>query len=444
MGSADKRPLRIAVIGVGLAGAAVGAFAKSLPDIDIRLYERSLVHRHVGAWIGVTPAGQLLLEEICGENVVDSICSRTYSDPTVRDWQSGRVLLSGGPLPENASPEERRSRRGQAGTTRQDLLQVIINQLPKDCVFLGKKGTSFAVNDDSATVHFHDGSHVEVDLVVVADGIKSKLRQQLYPENVVKYLPQVEYMEVFEREHLSRTIPDLPEGTHCFFQEEKMVFIGDIGRGRFGFIAVMPDDPEQVAQLGWADSMNSSRLSKLREQLEGCTPLINKILDQSRNMGIFPIARGGWLTSLIANDRICFVGDAAHPTGGAFGAGCSFAFEDAKTLTLALNHSYRVNGCWSNETIRRALELYNATRGPHILKVFQLLEASQEPGSQTERGKLATAQQMKWLTTIDTELEFQKALASEGKDPGALSRPVLETFLPAQEVLKMVAPRGSL
>ncbi|OOQ84072.1 hypothetical protein PEBR_32112 [Penicillium brasilianum] len=351
MDSAEKRPLRIAVIGVGLAGAAVGAFAKSLPDIDIRLYERSLVHRHVGA---------------------------------------------------------------------------------------------LAVNDDSVTVHFHDGSHVEVDLVVVADGINSKIRQQLYPENVVKYMPQVEYMEVFEREHLSKTIPDLPQGTHCFFQEERMVFIGDIGRGRFGFIAVMPDDSEQVAQLGWADSINSTRLSKLRAQLERCNSLIHKILDQSKNMGIFPIARGGWLTSLIANDRICFVGDAAHPTGGAFGAGCSFAFEDAKTLILALNHTYGVNGCWSKETIRRALNLYNATRSPHILKVFQLLEASQEPESQTERGKLATAQQMKWLTTIDTEVEFRKALASEGNGPVTLTRPVPETLLPAQEVLKMVAPRGSL
>lgn len=73
-----------------------------------------------------------------------------------------------------------------------------------------------------------------------------------------------------------------------------------------------------------------------------------------------------------------------------------------------------------------------------------MLEASQEPESQTERGKLATAQQMKWLTTIDTEVEFRKALASEGNGPVTLTRPVPETLLPAHEVLKMVAPRGSL
>lgn len=184
----------------------------------------------------------------------------------MRDWQSGRVLHSGCPLPENASPEERRRRRGQAGTTRQDLLQSIINHVPKDCVFLGKKGTSLAVNDDSVTVHFHDGSHVEVDLVVVADGINSvsflqsplpsvntdisaedspatisRERSEIHVSRagihfehhtfhalILDPRPQVEYMEVFEREHLSKTIPDLPQGTHCFFQEERMVFIGDI------------------------------------------------------------------------------------------------------------------------------------------------------------------------------------------------------------------------
>ncbi|KAJ5758367.1 hypothetical protein N7520_005523 [Penicillium odoratum] len=221
-------------------------------------------------------------------------------------------------------------------------------------------------------------------------------------------------MEVFDRKELSAKVEDLPSGTTCFFHDETMVFMGDIGCGRFGLICVVPDDPTVTSKLGWADDTDPKRLKLLKEHFKEWNPMVRNVLDLSKDMGVFP-------------------------TGGAFGAGCSFAFEDAKTLTLALKHVHRETGRWSAGALKRALELYDNTRSPHIFKIFEVLESADGPEEQSAHVKMEGVKQMKWLTNIDTEEEFYRTLSRK-----ILPSYQREGLLPANEIISMFSPRGSV
>lgn len=127
-------------------------------------------------------------------------------------------------------------------------------------------------------------------------------------------------------------------------------------------------------------------------------------------------------------------------TGAALGAGCSFAFEDSQTLSLALNHAYAKDGTWSAETVETAREyyadrrsaialsanlvpavnLYDSARGPHLRKIFKLLEREDMTLNGTVKTEAALEEERKekakgttWLTNFDPELEFAAVIAGD-------------------------------
>ncbi|WPG99927.1 FAD/NAD(P)-binding domain-containing protein [Acrodontium crateriforme] len=414
-----QKRLRIAIIGVGLAGAALASFLKSVPNADVQLYERSKAHRKVGAWLGLTPTAQSLVEEICGEKTVDSICDRTYGKPVKRHWQTGEILFQPDPIPDHLTPDERKSMRNTANTVRQDLHQILLDKIPDEQIHMGKKAFDFSVCDGVVTVYFEDDSSIEVDLLIVSDGINSKLRTKIYPKIKPQHLPLLQHMEVFDRGELMKHIPDLPNGVTHFFNGDMIAFIGDVGCNRIGLILALPADPAEVENWGWAEGVGPKRLAYLRSAYKDWHPIIHQILDHSVDMGVFPISRGVWLDSLVTDGSVCFVGDSAHPTGAALGAGCSFAFEDSQTLSFALKHAHTQAGTWSPGAVKYALDLYDEARGAHLRKVFRMLEIQDmnlkgivKDEKVLEEERVAKEVGTAWITNCDPECQFAAVLKS--------------------------------
>ncbi|KAJ8114207.1 hypothetical protein OPT61_g3862 [Boeremia exigua] len=417
----QKKTLRVAVIGVGLAGAALALFLKSVPNIEVKLYERSKVHRRIGAWLGLTPTAQDLLEQVCGEDAVESICDRTYGKPVKRHWKTGEVLFQPDQIPDDLTREEKKKLRATANTVRQDLHRILLDKIPAEQIHMGMKAVDFVVHDGQVTVLFDGGQSIEADLLIVSDGINSKLRAKIYPQIEPRHLPLLQYIETFDRAELMQTIPDLPTGVTHFIKDGSIAFLGDVGQNRLGLILCLPADPKDAADWGWAAGTRTETLAFLRSFYEDWDPLILKVLNYSKNMGVFPISRGVWLDSLVTQRNVCFVGDSAHPTGAALGAGCSFAFEDSETLKLALNHAYERDGNWSIDTVETALNLYDSARGPHLRKIFKLLEREDmnlngtvKTEADLEEERREKAKGTAWLTNFDPVSEFAAVLASEG------------------------------
>ncbi|KFZ00763.1 hypothetical protein V500_00954 [Pseudogymnoascus sp. VKM F-4518 (FW-2643)] len=433
--SCQKKTLRVAVVGVGLAGAALASFLKSVPDIEVQLYERSKTHRKVGAWLGLTPTAQNLLEQICGEETVESICDRTYGKPVLRHWKTGEVRFQPEQIPDDLTREEKKRVRATANTVRQDLHQILLDRVPDEQIHMGMKAVDFLVHDGQVTVLFEDNSLIEADLLIVSDGINSKLRAKVYPQIKPRHLPTLQYIETFDRAELIKTIPNLPTGVTHFINGDTLAFIGDVGRNRLGLILCLPADPKEAENWGWAKGAGTRRLEYLRSIYKDWNPLILQILEYSKDMGVFPISRGVWLDSLVIQGSVCFVGDSAHPTGAALGAGCSFAFEDSQTLSLALNHAHTKAGNWSPEAVKFALDLYDSARRSHLCKIFKLLEREDmkfngiiKDEAMLEEERKEKAKGTAWLTNFDPVSEFSAVLES-----GTVTEP---------EVLKTVSRKS--
>jgi 2-polyprenyl-6-methoxyphenol hydroxylase-like FAD-dependent oxidoreductase len=113
------------------------------------------------------------LEKICGEDAVESISDLTYGKPVKRHWKSGEVLFQPEQIPEDLTREEKRKVRSTANTVRQDVHQILLDRIPEDQIHMGMKALDFRTHDDHVTVLFEDNISIEVDLLIVSDGINS-------------------------------------------------------------------------------------------------------------------------------------------------------------------------------------------------------------------------------------------------------------------------------
>jgi salicylate hydroxylase len=69
-------------------------------------------------------------------------------------------------------------------------------------------------------------------------------------------------------------------------------------------------------------------------------PLVLQVLDVLPSIDAYPLEGAPWMEHLVRDDCIAFIGDAAHPTAGAYGTGCAFAFSDVWALYRSLHRTH--------------------------------------------------------------------------------------------------------
>ena len=161
---------------------------------------------------------------------------------------------------------------------------------------------------------------------------------------------------------------------------------------------------------------------------QGWHPTIQAIVERTPDIHVFP----GWSSEVVppptSQGRIVLIGDSLHPHGGAFAAGGSLAIDDGRALYLALSHTEATS---SNEAQRpdrlsRALDLYKATRLPHIDKVMLAVKASRanaakpdQPWSEEKIREWARAKNSQaWIHEHDVIGAFKETLvANRSEEP---------------------------
>jgi salicylate hydroxylase len=99
----------------------------------------------------------------------------------------------------------------------------------------------------------------------------------------------------------------------------------------YGVVAIVPESPEFAATLKWARSVGSEGLQRLRQRFsvilalpyktfkrltngfdQNWDPIIDQVLQTMTDIDAYPLDSGPWMKELVRDDRIAFVGDAAH------------------------------------------------------------------------------------------------------------------------------------
>ncbi|HVA11618.1 MAG TPA: FAD-dependent monooxygenase, partial [Stellaceae bacterium] len=174
----------IAIVGGGLAGLAA---ANALASFGLRaeVYEAASALGEVGAAVNTSPNANKALAAI---GLGEKIAAVANSSPGIytRNMQSGEFL-------EFRDRRKTSARYGAPYYTfhRADLLDALASGLDRRSIHLGHRLVRIEERGASIELGFANGNHIEADIVIGADGVRSVIRHALYGEDNPTYTGQM-------------------------------------------------------------------------------------------------------------------------------------------------------------------------------------------------------------------------------------------------------------
>ena len=359
-----KKSLQIAIIGCGSAGPVAGCLL-ARQGHQVEIFERAASQLPVGAGFMLQPSGMEVLDELgCLENTlavtdrIDELFCKTAKDQVLLHLQYKEVgeQLFG------------------AGTQRAAFLEVLLAQCAKDEVKVhwDSPVDDISLENDKRIVSNGDHSYGAFDLVVICDGSRSALREQLdipqhdtvYPWGALWYIGK--RTDAFA----SNTLWQVVDGTHTLN----------------GFLPTGTDEKLlsffYSMKLDEFTNWQQQPIEHWKERVCKTTPEATSFLDQITNHDQIQVARyhdvvmPHWHT-----DHAVVLGDAAHALSPQLGQGVNLALQDAKGLADAIAN---------NESLETALATYSKLR-KRQLAFYQFATRSLTPFFQSDHtllGKL--------------------------------------------------------
>jgi salicylate hydroxylase len=320
------RRTRVAIIGGGIGGATAGC-ALAQAGFEVSVHEAAAELKEIGAGVALHPNAIRVLRMLGLEDATRAVAGDSAYQVT-RNWRTGRIIS-------RTSRAEQAAAYGLGGATvhRADLLDVIAAGLPEGSVSLGRRCTGARTEGDMAVAAFEDGSEVEADVVIGADGIHSRVREALFGQDDPRFTGKVCYRSVVPT-------ADIPGAEQIDGLFDNAQWLGPHGtlvlyplRGHELINVVCHSDDENYRHESW---INRCEADEVLARYAGWSESVLAILRGGREWFKWalydrdPIAR--W-----TSERVTLLGDAAHPMLPYLGQGACQALEDGAVLATALS-----------------------------------------------------------------------------------------------------------
>ncbi|KAK4966145.1 hypothetical protein LTR42_011305 [Elasticomyces elasticus] len=392
-------PLRVAIVGAGVAGLAAAIALQQHDGIDVQVYERATELQEIGASIALGPNGMRTLERLGVLGALDEdVAFRNKSGyPMIyRHWQTNEIV----------SVDQHRGevaiRHRTARYHRAHLQQALRAHVDPARIHLGKAFSKVESEADDAglIIHFADGSTTLTDLLLGADGINSAVRRAFVPTSQ-------------------------PQWTG--WAPDRTFFASRLGKDLFAIVGSWQSDPAAAdAPFKTATWDAEGDIELLKEFYAQWNPEVRQMIQASPYTRLYPNTAAQSLDTWVhGQGRISFAGDAAHAHGGAFAAGGSLALDDAFAFASALLHVYPQGSEQkpSGDQLEDALRLYEKTRKPHTDRVLAVVHEGNRKKVES-LGQAETDEQLRqrmqsrgdtsWLHEHDVEAAFARALQTPG------------------------------
>ena len=332
--------MRVLIVGAGIAGLAA-ARALRQAGIDCEIVERSTTWDVAGAGIylpgnGMAALGRLGLAGLVGASGQPVARRRVFDE-------HGRSLIDfdeAGLWADVAAP---------IALPRRDLHRILVEGAAGVPIRRGVTITAIDDSPEAVHVRFEDGTSVEVDLVVGADGIHSTIRQTTLGGSSARLAGQVGWRFVVDGH------PGIDGWNGWLGRDRGLLAIG-IGRDRVycvGDIRSTDGTDPCGADIDAFKALFAGYPSPVPELLAG--------LKAPADLWFSPfeeVAPPTWTAG-----RIVLIGDAAHASAPNMAEGASLAMEDALVLAECLS---------TGDAVAASLAAFVQRRAPRVEHVQRM------------------------------------------------------------------------
>ena len=310
---------QIAIVGGGLAGLAAAQALKTF-GTKAEVFETAPALGEIGAAVNVSPQAVKALQAI---GVGDKVAAVANSSPGIytRNMQTGEFL-------ELNDRHKAAARYGAPYYTfhRADLLDALAGGLDHSAIHLGHRLTGIEERRDRILLAFANGTQVEAEIVIGADGVRSVIRQALYGDDNPTYTGQMVWRALLNGGDVPAEVLE-PTG-HIQWVGPGCHLLAYYIRGQKLVNIVTQEDTDKWVEEGWSTRGDPDEMRLSFPNPEPRLETLLSVVTACSKWGLFTRP----LTQNWGRGRIQLIGDAAHAMLPNAGQGACQAFEDAYIL----------------------------------------------------------------------------------------------------------------
>jgi salicylate hydroxylase/6-hydroxynicotinate 3-monooxygenase len=341
----DQQKLSIAIVGAGIGGLAAAAALRRY-FIEPIVYEQDKSFRRVGLGIQQGPNAMKVHRWL---GIEDRLRQVGFAPASLLN----RDAFSGKTTNDHPLGREAEARYGAPYLTmhRDDLHDALLSLVPPQNVRLGKTLKRIDSNIGRAQLTFADGSEVEADAVIGADGVHSLVRTYVAGLEPPRFTGRLAYRATFPVSHLKGL--DIGPSCNKWWGRDRHIvaYYVTARRDEVTFTTSQPEKADWVTKesgsmKGTLDDMRTAFLSFHSDvqRLLAAAPDVHKWAIYERD----PLPT--W-----SKGSVVLLGDACHPMTPSMASGAAMALEDAVVLARAIDEA---------DTLEAAFRLYETTRKP--------------------------------------------------------------------------------
>lgn len=229
--STKSKDFTVTIVGGGIGGLtlAAGLLRRQVP---VQIYEAAPAFKEIGLGLSIGPAAHRAMPLIDPQirEIYDSLVTTHADSPGYEAYRQTwfEVIWASGEKEGDLLMDLKALPSGQTTLRRSSFLDALVGLVPPGIVHFGKRLDSLVETVAGVELRFDDGTVVLADVVVGCDGIKSKVKESMLPEESKHTQPRYSGMYGY------RTVLDMDDMVKAVGDQRARVSTMYIGKGAYG------------------------------------------------------------------------------------------------------------------------------------------------------------------------------------------------------------------